>query len=239
MSNPAWLSSFHINERKGKDYRSGHVFLAGDAAHIHSPAGGQGVNTGIQDACNLAWKLALVLHGVAAAEPLLSSYSTERGAVGEEVLKNAGNLTRLGILHGSVLQAIRNHVAALVLGARAARQTVAEALTELSIGYSDSPLNGPEHHVHGGPKVGERAPVLQVEPRIGSGNAPRFVVALAQRRRLESGGSLPGGSWERTFPGQLNGPSGHLNRRNAGSFRPIGGTAKTDSRINIKLQKPS
>ena len=176
VSNPIWLASFHINERKVNDYRKGRVFLAGDAAHIHSPAGGQGMNTGIQDACNLAWKLALVLHGMAAAEPLLGSYSTERGAVGEEVLKHAGTLTRFGILHGSVLQTIRNHIASLVLGARAARQTVAETLTELSIGYSKSSLNGADHHVHGGPKVGARAPVLQVEPPVGSGNSPRFAI---------------------------------------------------------------
>src|SRR6185437_12693770 len=60
---PFWLSRFRINERKVRDYRRGRVFLAGDAAHIHSPAGGQGMNTGMQDAFNLAWKLALVVKG--------------------------------------------------------------------------------------------------------------------------------------------------------------------------------
>ena len=74
-SSPIWLASFRINERKVADYRAGRVFLAGDAAHIHSPAGGQGMNTGMQDACNLAWKLALVCRGTAAPEPLLESYS--------------------------------------------------------------------------------------------------------------------------------------------------------------------
>ena len=73
VSDPVWLSSFSINERKVSDYRSGRIFLAGDAAHVHSPAGGQGMNTGMQDACNLAWKLALVARGICAAEPLLSS----------------------------------------------------------------------------------------------------------------------------------------------------------------------
>ena len=58
-----WLASFRINERKVADYRAGRVFLAGDAAHVHSPAGGQGMNTGMQDACNLAWKLALIMPG--------------------------------------------------------------------------------------------------------------------------------------------------------------------------------
>ena len=63
MSDPIWLAAFRINERKVEDYRKGRVFLAGDAAHIHSPAGGQGMNTGMQDAFNLAWKLALVVAG--------------------------------------------------------------------------------------------------------------------------------------------------------------------------------
>ena len=58
-----WVSRFRINERKVKDYRRGRVFLAGDAAHVHSPAGGQGMNTGMQDAFNLAWKLAMVCQG--------------------------------------------------------------------------------------------------------------------------------------------------------------------------------
>jgi 2-polyprenyl-6-methoxyphenol hydroxylase-like FAD-dependent oxidoreductase len=58
---PIWLAGFRINGRKVADYRSGHIFLPGDAAHVHSPAGGQGMNTGMQDAFNLAWKLALVI----------------------------------------------------------------------------------------------------------------------------------------------------------------------------------
>jgi 2-polyprenyl-6-methoxyphenol hydroxylase-like FAD-dependent oxidoreductase len=60
VSNPVWMAAFRINERKVADYRSGRVFVTGDAAHVHSPAGGQGMNTGMQDAINLAWKLALV-----------------------------------------------------------------------------------------------------------------------------------------------------------------------------------
>ena len=75
------------------DYRAGRVFLAGDAAHIHSPAGGQGMNTGMQDAFNLAWKLALVCHKRTAE--LLDSYSAERSAVGDQVLPSAAASPRL------------------------------------------------------------------------------------------------------------------------------------------------
>src|SRR3984885_11076373 len=70
---PVWLSNFSINERKVDDYRLGRVFVAGDAAHVHSPAGGQGMNTGMQDAFTLTWKLALVSRGICPAEQLLDS----------------------------------------------------------------------------------------------------------------------------------------------------------------------
>ena len=84
---PFWLSRFRINERKVKDYRKGRAFLAGDAAHIHSPAGGQGMNTGMQDAFNLAWKLALVWHGPGQGEParqLLAGAQRHRRSGAEE-----------------------------------------------------------------------------------------------------------------------------------------------------------
>jgi 2-polyprenyl-6-methoxyphenol hydroxylase-like FAD-dependent oxidoreductase len=97
LHDPFWLSGFRINERKVKDYQRGRVFLAGNAAHIHSPAGGQGMNTGMQDAFNLAWKLAMVAHG-AARLSLLDSYSVERSAVGDRVLRNATQLTELAVM---------------------------------------------------------------------------------------------------------------------------------------------
>jgi hypothetical protein len=80
-----WSSMFRISMRLADAYRRGRVFIAGDAAHIHPPTGGQGMNTGIQDAYNLAWKLALVLRG-AAPEALLDSYAAERQPVGAEVV---------------------------------------------------------------------------------------------------------------------------------------------------------
>ncbi|MBX3732696.1 MAG: FAD-dependent monooxygenase [Verrucomicrobiae bacterium] len=81
-----WSSIFRIGMRLAARYRSGNTFLAGDAAHIHPPTGGQGMNTGIQDACNLAWKLALVAEG-AAPPTLLESYEAERRPVGQEVIE--------------------------------------------------------------------------------------------------------------------------------------------------------
>src|SRR5262245_19452467 len=85
LSDLRWSSIFRISMRLAKAYRAGRVFIAGDAAHIHPPTGGQGMNTGIQDAYNLAWKLALVLDG-AAPESLLDSYEAERRPVGAETV---------------------------------------------------------------------------------------------------------------------------------------------------------
>src|SRR6478736_4649230 len=85
LSDLRWSSIFRIGMRLADAYRRDRVFIAGDAAHIHPPTGGQGMNTGIQDAYNLAWKLALVLQG-AATEALLDSYEAERRPVGAEVI---------------------------------------------------------------------------------------------------------------------------------------------------------
>jgi 2-polyprenyl-6-methoxyphenol hydroxylase-like FAD-dependent oxidoreductase len=176
-SNPVWLSAFRINERKVVDYRDGRVFLAGDAAHVHSPAGGQGMNTGMQDACNLAWKLALVRHGVCRPDPLLESYSVERSAVGEQVLTAAGRMTALAVIKNPVLQAVRNHVAAFVFGLSTVRRAMADGMTELSIAYPKSPLTHSGGHRH--PAPGERAPIRTGEPLVGAGSSPRFALFAA------------------------------------------------------------
>jgi 2-polyprenyl-6-methoxyphenol hydroxylase-like FAD-dependent oxidoreductase len=175
-SDPVWMSSFSINERKVSDYRAGRVFLAGDAAHVHSPAGGQGMNTGMQDACNLAWKLALVAKGVCVEEPLLATYSTERSAIAKLVLEATGKATEMTVLRGGVKQAIRNHVASLLLGFAPVQHLMANVLSEVAVAYSESPLNDQHAGIHGGPKPGKRAPLRVGEPPVGAGNTPRFAL---------------------------------------------------------------
>ena len=101
-----WLSEFFINERIVDNYRHGRILLAGDAAHVHSPAGGQGMNTGIQDAINLAWKLALVARG-GAHPSLLDSYHEERHPVGVRVVENSSRMIRMAMLRNPLLQRIR------------------------------------------------------------------------------------------------------------------------------------
>ncbi|MFD3515414.1 FAD-dependent oxidoreductase [Streptomyces sp. NPDC058657] len=96
MHDPRWISRFHSDERQAERYREGRVLLAGDAAHVHSPAGGMGMNTGLQDAANLGWKLAAVAQGRAGDE-LLDSYERERHPVGKQALRISGAITR-GVL---------------------------------------------------------------------------------------------------------------------------------------------
>lgn len=92
-----WSATFAVHARHAERYRSGRVFLAGDAAHIHSPAGGQGLNTGVTDAHNLAWKLASAWHGHA-GDTLLESYATERTQVANAVVRQADLQTRAWLI---------------------------------------------------------------------------------------------------------------------------------------------
>jgi 2-polyprenyl-6-methoxyphenol hydroxylase-like FAD-dependent oxidoreductase len=175
-SDPVWLTRFTINERKVSNYRSGRVFVMGDAAHIHSPAGGQGMNTGIQDAFNLAWKLAMVSRGLGDEETLLSSYSPERSPVADDVLKGAGRITEVALMRGDFKQSLRNHITSFIFGLSPVKKKMADVLTEVSIGYPNSPLNGGGEYPGAGPKEGERAPVDADHPCVGAGDIPRFAL---------------------------------------------------------------
>lgn len=170
---PIWLAGFRINGRKVASYRWGRVFVAGDAAHVHSPAGGQGMNTGMQDAINLAWKLALVVRNKC-NERLLDSYSPERSAVGDEVLRNAGLLTTIATLRNPIAQTVRNLAGHVMLGLQFVQHQAVSHLTEISIGYPNSPLNGPSLGTH--PKAGERVAPVTGQVPIGSGDTPRFAL---------------------------------------------------------------
>ena len=171
---PIWLAGFRINGRKVSRYRWGRTFLAGDAAHIHSPAGGQGMNTGMQDAFNLAWKLALVIHEKCDGR-LLDSYSPERSWVGDEVLKLADRLTEVGTAKNPVFQTLRNAIGHLMLASHRVDLVLVNRMSAVTVGYPHSPLNGPSL---GGaePGVGERVAPVAGQPLVGSGDRPLFAV---------------------------------------------------------------
>ena len=170
---PIWLAGFRINGRKVSNYHWGRAFLVGDAAHVHSPAGGQGMNTGMQDAFNLAWKLALVIRKTG-DDHLLDSYSPERSKVGDEVLKAAGRLTAVGTMTNPIAQTVRNLVGHVMLGLAPIQHAFADTMTEVAIGYPDSPLNGPS--LGGGPKSGERIIPVAGQMPVGSGAMPLFAL---------------------------------------------------------------
>lgn len=181
---PIWLSGFRINERKVSNYRSGRVFVAGDAAHIHSPAGGQGMNTGMQDAFNLAWKLALVCRGEA-AETLLDSYSVERSTIGDQVLKAAGRLTMIATMRNHTAQTVRNLFGRILLGLNPVRKAMVNNMAEISVGYDRSPLNGASFH--GATCVpGHRLAPIAGWIMPGSGSRPRFAVFAPNRSELRT-----------------------------------------------------
>lgn len=107
MHSPRWMSRFHSDERQVPHYRVGRVFLAGDAAHVHSPAGAQGMNTGLQDAANLSWKLAAAVQRWGPAD-VLDSYHAERHPVGAAVLRSSGTIMRMALLDSPWRRRLRN-----------------------------------------------------------------------------------------------------------------------------------
>ena len=172
LSDPIWMAGFAINERKVKDYSAGRVFLAGDAAHIHSPAGGQGMNTGMQDEINLAWKLALIARGNA-KPTLLDSYSLERSPVAKQILSDSGQMTRVAMLKGAFTENLRNFAAHHILGLSKMKHFAAERLSEVTIGYPDSPLNSSAAKGLSGAHPGQR--IIADRP-FGAGDTPHFAL---------------------------------------------------------------
>jgi 2-polyprenyl-6-methoxyphenol hydroxylase-like FAD-dependent oxidoreductase len=158
LYDPVWISGFGINTRMTSTMSRGRIFLAGDAAHVHSPIGGQGMNTGIQDALNLAWKLALVLDGTA-SPALLDSFDAERHANAKRLLAGVGPLTKIANLRQPVAIEIRNHLIQLVshLGLN---RNAPRSVSMLDVGYPQSPAVFETHLSWSarGPRAGERAP---------------------------------------------------------------------------------
>ena len=139
-----WKSRFHCDERQVAQYRHGRVFLAGDAAHVHSPMGGQGMNTGIQDAANLAWKIDAALAG--ADDAVLDSYHAERYPIGKRVLLQSGLMARGVTLHPRVARGLRNLLAPRLLRMPSVRDAVAGSFAGTTLRYAhrdgDNPLVG-------------------------------------------------------------------------------------------------
>ena len=134
-----WLSEFRINERQVDHYCHGRVILAGDAAHIHSPAGGQGMNTSIQDAVNLSWKLAMVIKKQA-ARSLLNTYQDERHPVGAAVVEGSGRMLRVMMNQNPLIGFFRRWVLPYIVGMPLMRKEAVNRLSEVDVEYCEGPL---------------------------------------------------------------------------------------------------
>ncbi|WP_282202003.1 FAD-dependent oxidoreductase [Kitasatospora fiedleri] len=148
-----WTSRFHSDERQVPSYRSGRVFLAGDAAHCHSPAGGQGMNTGLQDAANLSWKLAAAVRGWA-PDALLDTYQTERHPVGRAALRSSGALVRLAQGAHAPARALRSALGAAAGHLGPLAESGAKQVSGIGYAYPA------ERGAH--PLVGRRVPDLRL-----------------------------------------------------------------------------
>jgi 2-polyprenyl-6-methoxyphenol hydroxylase-like FAD-dependent oxidoreductase len=148
MRDARWMSRFHSDERQAPAYRVGRVFLAGDAAHVHTPAGGQGMNTGLQDAANLGWKLAAVFNGQVDAA-LLDTYQAERHPVGASVLRSSGGIVRLAMAKYPWTRALRAGITAVLGHVGPARRKAIGRITGIGYAY------GAPRGAH--PSVGTRA----------------------------------------------------------------------------------
>jgi 2-polyprenyl-6-methoxyphenol hydroxylase-like FAD-dependent oxidoreductase len=166
-----WTSWFRINSRMVDRLRVGRIFLGGDSAHIHSPAGAQGMNTGIQDMINLCWKLAFVIKGQ--ADPrLLDTYGDDRIPVIRNVLSKTERLTDTIGSESSLFRSVFSYIAPWIVGTEFVQQDSTERMSQLSLNYRDSPLSV-SHHAAGSLRAGDRVPDLVVQLKGGQGSATR------------------------------------------------------------------
>ncbi len=184
LSNLTWTSTFSSKHFVVSEHRQGRVFMAGDAAHIHSPVGGQGLNSGIQDVYNLMWKLALYHHEQALPE-LLDSYTVERHKTAQDLIVRVGAATKIVTLKNSLVQQLRNQLASMLLNTDRIRNRMGRDVAMLDIEYEHSSLvtqdmlpqstvenilnrfnilnhNGDDFNQ--GPSAGMRAPNFKITP---------------------------------------------------------------------------
>jgi 2-polyprenyl-6-methoxyphenol hydroxylase-like FAD-dependent oxidoreductase len=152
-----WFSTYRVHHRVADRFRQGRAFLLGDAGHIHSPVGGQGMNTGIGDAVNLAWKIADVVHGRADAS-LLDSYETERIAFARRLVATTDQAFKAVTSDGPIARRVRLEmvpaVAPAVFSFRAARRFMFRTISQIAIHYRDSGVSeGRAGAVHGGDRL--------------------------------------------------------------------------------------
>lgn len=175
-----WTSTFRIQRRIASHYRRGRILLAGDAAHIHSPFGGQGLNTGIGDAENLAWKLVLVAKGLA-AQTLLDRYEAERRPIAKDVVAGTTVVTKVLLGTNPVARVLRDRLILPVLNRPIMQDRLLAQASQLSASYRRGPLT-PKRQIPLGLRPGDRVPDMDWRRR--NGTATRLHHELAGRWAL-------------------------------------------------------
>ena len=161
-----WSSWFRINSRMIETLHAGRIFLGGDSAHIHSPAGAQGMNTGIQDMINLSWKLALVIKGQASAR-LLDTYSDDRVPVIRNVLTKTEGLTGAIGSENPIFRSVFDHIAPWIVGTEFVQGNSTERMSQLSLNYRESPLSVDDSRpgeIHAGDRIPDMMIVQRTKP---------------------------------------------------------------------------
>jgi 2-polyprenyl-6-methoxyphenol hydroxylase-like FAD-dependent oxidoreductase len=211
ITTPHWLTCFEIHHGQVPAYRWGRVFLAGDAAHIHSPAGGQGMNTGMQDAFNLCWKLAMVIKGDA-GDALLDSYHAERYPVGKAVIDFTSVLTKIGTLKG-VARIARNAIVRVVGNIPPAVRLMARNVEETNIAYKGSAAVLDSGSVHAKVAAGSHIPPVdnpelqkQLSAVCGPAHTGHVVLTITGNK-----------------PAPAAGPAGQMQMLIASDDTPVGG----------------
>ncbi|MGW4795748.1 FAD-dependent monooxygenase [Nonomuraea sp. NPDC004297] len=171
VDRPSWASKFTIQQRAVPAMHVGRCFVSGDAAHVHSPASGQGLNTGIQDAYNLAWKLTMVIHGHADAT-LLDTYDAERVPIGQALLASTGEVMN------TVMVGATHNAQGSTDSARNFQHQLIRNMSGLAISYPDSPLTVPCDKPGEGPRPGERLTQLSAA----DAQSPGWTILRAELR---------------------------------------------------------
>ncbi|SEH78235.1 2-polyprenyl-6-methoxyphenol hydroxylase [Mycolicibacterium rutilum] len=184
-----WSSRFRINSRHMTTLRSGRVFFGGDAAHVHSPAGGQGMNAGIQDMINLAWKLAMVLDG-RAHEHLLDTYETDRLPVITQLVRMTERATTLFNSTNPVAHAALTALAPRLLGRSAVQDKAVPRLGQLAATYRNAPLAAGGGRT-GSLRAGDRVPDSEVTTVAGEHRRLYDLLDLSRLTLLTATGDAP------------------------------------------------
>ncbi|MDY6996357.1 MAG: FAD-dependent monooxygenase [Actinomycetota bacterium] len=153
VGDPEWLSMFTVHRRLAERYRRGRILIAGDAAHAHAPFGGQGMLTGIGDAENLAFKIALVTRGLA-ADAFVDTYEAERRPLATEVLRGTSAVTRVNVAANPVGRFLRDRVAPKIFGLAPVQRWTTYTASQLWVSYRKGPLGGSGPK----PRPGDRIP---------------------------------------------------------------------------------